>query len=94
MFPTRLEIVKLPLSCLHGRWLREARSLMLGNGWRQGVRVFCLHCGESFLAESVKVDASDHLLVCPTAGCEGSPMDWSTEPWEVLSQESASSEGV
>jgi hypothetical protein len=44
-------------------------------------RLYCLHCGGSFVAVEVCVDASDELLVCPNGNCSGNPMDWSGEPW-------------
>lgn len=48
----------------------------------EGERVYCLHCGGSFVKGREMVDSSDGLLVCPTLECDGSPMDWSETPWE------------
>lgn len=46
-----------------------------------GTEIYCLHCGGSFLKGQEMADASDGLLVCPNGDCDGSPLDWSTEPW-------------
>jgi hypothetical protein len=48
--------------------------------WHVGQDVHCLHCEGSFKAEDVKQDA-DGLACCPLAGCDGSPLDFSREPW-------------
>jgi len=45
-------------------------------GWVSGAEVECIHCGESFLLGQELVDLRDGLLVCPTDGCDGSPIDW------------------
>lgn len=49
--------------------------------WGVGQRVYCLHCERAFVAEEVCYDEADGLLVCPNRGCDGSPMDWSPDPW-------------
>jgi hypothetical protein len=50
--------------------------------WGAATVLYCLHCGQSFIGSEVLYDAADGLLVCPVAGCEGNPGDWSTVPWE------------
>lgn len=41
-----------------------------------GSEVECLHCGDRFTLGSEKVDLRDGLLVCPSIGCDGTPLDW------------------
>ena len=50
-------------------------------GWKKGDTLYCLHCDGSFHAGAELVDAADGLLVCPNQGCNGTPLDWSREPW-------------
>lgn len=68
--------------------VKPSRAVLEGSGsWpfedepAQGQTLYCLHCGGSFAHGLELVDAADGLLVCPNGDCDGSPMDWSTEPW-------------
>jgi hypothetical protein len=45
-------------------------------GYAIGDPVECLHCGQVFKVGEEMVDLVDGLLVCPTDGCDGSPLDW------------------
>lgn len=50
------------------------------HAWYVGQDVYCLHCEGSFKAEDVEED-SDGLACCPGFGCNGSPLDFSPDPW-------------
>lgn len=46
-------------------------------------KTWCLYCNRQFVGREVRIyrDGDDLMLECGTPDCDGSPLDWSEEPW-------------
>ena len=82
------EILKLPPE--ETLALFNEHAFKHGDATSPDDEVWCLHCDKAFKVRDVRVlrdPSQSHAfkdgisLECGTPGCDGSPLDWSDNPW-------------
>jgi len=72
----------------------DIENELRGWGFSQNVKLWCLHCGRSFMSSSIRHCLccyskpmgliESRYLCCPTKDCDSNPMDWDDKgPWKV-----------
>jgi hypothetical protein len=58
-------------------------KIFVSDNWKSldDVR-YCLHCNKKFTGRDIIYYEGSGFQNCPTEGCDGSPLDWSEEPWD------------